>query len=79
MIQNDVRIIIPNMGEKKKKLIGDTLDRILKKWVDSYIFILAEVRNNSLGRDCFPDQLKFDEVTPVFRILGKTLVDFVTI
>ena len=31
MIQNDVRIIIPNMGEKKTKLIGDTLDGILKK------------------------------------------------
>ena len=55
------------MDEKKANLTADIPVVVLKGWVDSYIPILTKILNTSLDRGCFPNQLKFAEVTPVFK------------
>ena len=55
------------MDEKKTNQTGDIPAGILKGCADFYIPILTKIFNTSLERDCFPNQLKLEEVTPVFK------------
>ena len=48
-------------------LNGDIPVVMLKYCGDSYIFILTKIFYTSSERDCFPNQLKLAEVTPVFK------------
>ena len=65
--ENEVRMVILNMEEKKVNLTGDIPAGILKGCVDSYIPILTKILNTSLERGCFSNQLKLAEVIPVFK------------
>ena len=55
------------MDEKKTNQTSDIPAGILKGCTDSYIPILTKIFNTSLERDCFSNQLKLEEVTPVFK------------
>ena len=52
---------------KKSNLTGEYLAEILKSCVVSYISMFTKIRNTSLERGCFPNQLKLAKVTPAFK------------
>ena len=65
--ENEIRKVNLNIDGEKANLTGDISVGILKRCLYPYISVLTKILNTSLERGCFPNQLKFSEVTPVSR------------
>ena len=69
MHEEEVKWEIINLNQKKATCHGTIPAKILKQFCDSYLPIITKIINESITEGTFPGELKFAEVTPLFKKL----------
>ena len=62
-----MRKFITNLDGSKDTPVGDIPTDMLKQTIDIHFPIMAQIINMSIENNCYPDDLKFAEVTQVFK------------
>ena len=62
-----VRKTILNLNGSKVTPVGDIPVDMLKSTVDVHLPFITTIINNAFENSCFPDELKYAEVSPVFK------------
>ena len=65
--ESEVKKEILNLSTKKATKNGDIPAKILKKSVDIYIKEITFIINDCIEKGIFPDDLKLDDVSPIFK------------
>ena len=65
--ENDVEKVIKNLPNDKANLYGDIPTKILKLSLESYLPELTKIINDCFQNGNFPNELKLDEVLPIFK------------
>ena len=56
-----------NLDGSKASSVGDIPTNMLKQTIDIHHPIMTQIINMSIENDCYPDDLKLVEVSPVFK------------
>ena len=56
-----------NLDGSKASSVGDIPTNMLKQTIDIHLPIMTQIINMSIENDCYPDDLKLVEVSPVFK------------
>ena len=56
-----------NIDGSKATAVGDIPTDMLKQTIDIHLPIITQIMNMSIDNNCYPDDLKFAEVSPVFK------------
>ena len=64
---DEVRKFIMNIDGSKATAVGDIPTDMLKQTIDIHLPIVTQIMNMSIDNNCYPDDLKFAEVSPVFK------------
>ena len=56
-----------NLDNSKATPVGNIPTDMLKQTIDIYVPIMTQIINMSIDNNCYPDDLKFAEVSPVFK------------
>ena len=56
-----------NIDGSKATAVGDIPTDMLKQTIDIHLPIITQIMNMSTDNNCYPDDLKFAEVSPVFK------------
>ena len=64
---DEVRKFIMNLGGSKATPVRDIPTDMLKQTMDIHLPIMTQIINMSIDNNCYPDDLKFAEVSPVFK------------
>ena len=62
-----MRKFITNLDGSKATPVGDIPTNMLKQTIDIHFPIMTQIINTSVENNCYPDDLKFAEVSPVFK------------
>ena len=62
-----MRKFIMNIDGSKATAVGDIPTDMLKQTIDIHLPIITQIMNMSIDNNCYPDDLKFAEVSPVFK------------
>ena len=62
-----MRKFIMNIDGSKATAVGDIPTDMLKQTIDIHLPIITQIMNMSIDSNCYPDDLKFAEVSPVFK------------
>ena len=62
-----MRKFIMNIDGSKATAVGDIPTDMLKQTIDIHLPIITQIMNMSTDNNCYPDDLKFAEVSPVFK------------
>ena len=58
---------ILNLDGSKSIPVGDILTDMLKQTIDIHLPIMTQIINMSIDNNCYPNNLKLAEVSPVFK------------
>ena len=64
---DEVRKFIMNLGGSKATPVRDIPTDMLKQTMDIHLPIMTQIINMSIDNNCYPDDLKLAEVSPVFK------------
>ena len=64
---DEVRNFIMNLDGSKATPVGDIPIDMLKQTIDIHLPIMTQIINMSIDNNCYPDDLKPAEVSPVFK------------
>ena len=62
-----MRKFIINLDGCKTTPIGDKPTNMLKQRIDIHLPIMTKIINMSIDNNCYPNDLKLAEVSPVFK------------
>ena len=68
MTEDQVREEIMNLDCSKATHIGDIPVDILKLTIDIHLLFITNSIKLSIEKGCFPEELKFAEVRPIFKV-----------
>ena len=64
---DEVRKCIMNLDGFKATHVGDIPTDILKQTIDIHLPIMTQINKMSIDNNCYPNDLKLAEVSPVFK------------
>ena len=64
---DEVQKIIMNLDGSKATPVGDIPTDMLKQAIDIHLLIMTQIINMSIDNNCYPEDLKLAEVSPVFK------------
>ena len=64
---DEVQKIIMNLDGSKATPVGDITTDMLKQAIDIHLLIMTQIINMSIDNNCYPEDLKLAEVSPVFK------------
>ena len=65
--EDQLRELIMNLDSSKATPIGNISVDILKSSIDIHLPFITNSINLSIGKGCFPEELKLAEVSPIFK------------
>ena len=67
MTLSDIENELQQLNTKKSSTLTNIPTYILKSYADLCSGTLHKIFNESLTNGCFPDELKFADITPIFK------------